>query len=312
MQSISLYIPCFNVERHIALCLDAAGRQTCPTTEIIVVDDGSTDDTVSVASRYPVKIVKHGGNKGLAAARNTGIRSAAYDLVASLDADCVPKPDWLEKLADCLKDDDVAGAGGRLLERNSTRLPDRWRTFNMRQHWGDEPITNPPFLFGNNTLFRKSALQQAGLYNERLRTNFEDVAISETLKLQGHTLVYQPAAVVEHLRTDSLYSAIRANWRWRFLGYRYDINLRNTIRGIRKDRVDELRYFLSGDAARRDVSCAALSLVAAGYAVAADLKYLLRHNGERKVHTSGIEGVLAQEALAANRAGNKAEDFRGK
>jgi glycosyltransferase involved in cell wall biosynthesis len=286
MQELSLYIPCFNVARYIALCLEAVCSQTRPADEIIVVDDGSADETVSIASRYPVKIVRHGSNKGLAAARNTGVRSAAHDLVASLDADCVPKPDWLEKLSDCLTDDTVAGAGGKLVETNRVSLPDRWRTFNMRQHWGDTFIRNPAFLFGNNTLFRKPVLQEAGFYNERLRTNFEDVAISETITRGGHTLVYQPAAVVEHLRTDTLTSVLRTNWKWRFLGYRHDITLRNVMKGILKDRTEELRYFLGQDVARRDLASAALSLLAVGYAVAADLKYLVRHNGESKVHLS--------------------------
>jgi GT2 family glycosyltransferase len=284
MQKLSLYIPGYNVERHIALCLDAVFRQTRPPTDIIVVDDGSTDKTVSIASCYPVKIVRHGSNLGLAAARNTGIKVATHDLVASVDADCVPKSDWLERLSDCLEDDSVAGAGGKLVEANRVRLPDRWRTFNMRQHWGDRYIRNPAFLFGNNTLFRKSVLHQAGFYNERLRTNFEDVAMSETITRSGHTLVYEPAAVVEHLRTDTLSSVIKTNWKWRFLGYRYDITPRNIMRGILKERTEELRDFLGQDAARRDLASAALSLVAVGYAVAADLKYLVHHNGEGKVH----------------------------
>ncbi len=284
MQKLSLYIPCYNVERHIDSCMEGVLRQTYPATEIIIIDDGSTDETVSIASRYPVKIASHGHNKGLAAARNSGIRAATYDLVASLDADCVPKSDWLEKLLDCLEDHTVAGAGGKLVETNRVRLPDRWRTFNMRQHWGDDFIRNPAFLFGNNTLYRKSVLQEAGFYNERLRTNFEDVAMSETITRAGHTLVYQPEAFVEHLRTDTLSSVIRTNWKWRFLGYRYDITLRNMMRGILKDRTNELRYFLGQDVARRDLPCAAVSLLATGYAVAADLQYLARHNGESKVH----------------------------
>jgi glycosyltransferase involved in cell wall biosynthesis len=284
MLNLSLYIPCFNVSRHISSCLEAVCSQTYPLKDIIVVDDGSTDETVSIASRYPVKIVRHGSNKGLGAARNTGIRAATHDLVASIDADCIPWPDWLERLSDCLKDDTVAGAGGKLVETNRVSLPDRWRTFNMRQHWGDNFIRNPAFLFGNNTIFRKSVLQQAGFYNERLRTNFEDVALSETIRRGGHTLVYQPAAVVEHLRADTLSSVIRTNWKWRFLGYRYDITFGNIMKGIFKQRTEELRYFLGQDVARRDLPCAALSLVAVGYAVAADLKYLVSHNGERKVH----------------------------
>ena len=82
--------------------------------------------------------------------------------MASIDADCVARPDWLETLMGCLEDERVAGAGGRLIETRCLSLPDRWRTSHMRQDWGEEFVANPPFLFGNNTLFRKAALEKAG------------------------------------------------------------------------------------------------------------------------------------------------------
>lgn len=283
--SLSLYIPCFNAEPHLRYCLDGVLAQTRPADEIIVVDDGSTDKTVEIARAYPVKIVKHDRNRGLGAARNTGIRAASHDLVASLDSDCVARPDWLEKLLDCMGAHDAAGCGGKLVERNCTRLPDRWRTYNMRQHWGDEPIVNPLFLFGNNTLYRKSALLESGLYDERLRTNFEDVSISENIAHHGHSLVYEPEAVVEHLRADTLSSVLRTNWKWRFLGHRYDTTITDTLRGIRRERISELRYFLSNDVRRKDIACAALSCVAMAYALVSDVKYLLGHYGEKRIHT---------------------------
>ena len=286
---VSLYIPCYNAERHLHYCLEGVLGQTRPADEIIVVDDGSTDNTVEIARAYPVKIVKHQQNRGLGAARNTGVMESSHDLVASLDSDCVARPDWLEKLLDCLSAHDTAGCGGRLVERNCSRLPDRWRTHNMRQHWGYEPKVNPLFLFGNNTLYRKSVLLEAGLYDERLRTNFEDVSMSEKIAQRGHILVYEPKAVVEHLRTDTLSSVLRTNWKWRFLGHLYDTNIKDTLRGIRRDRISELRYFLSNDVRRKDIACVALSCAAMVYALVSDVKYLLGHYGEKRIHVSSTD-----------------------
>lgn len=283
MDKVSLYVPCFNVEKYLDQCLEAVFKQSRPPDEVIVVDDGSSDNTVQIASRYPVRIERHDKNRGLAAARNTGIRASSHDLVASLDADCVADSRWLETMLCHMNGDSAAGIGGKLLERNRTRLPDRWRASHMQQHWGDEPVIDPHFLCGNNTLFRKTVLLEAGLYNERLRTNFEDVAMSESIRRLGYSLFYQPTAVVEHLRTDTIASVVRTNWKWRFYGYRRDITLRNTLAGILGHVGVGLR-FLIVDCFKRDLSCSVLSCVATGYAILADLQYLARHSGERRAH----------------------------
>ncbi len=96
---VSLYIPCYNAERYIARAIEGALRQTNALDEILVVDDGSKDGTREIASRYPVRIISHDRNRGLAAARNTGFRNARNELVASLDADCVARAGLVGKAA---------------------------------------------------------------------------------------------------------------------------------------------------------------------------------------------------------------------
>jgi glycosyltransferase involved in cell wall biosynthesis len=282
-KKVSLYIPCFNSEQVIEQCITAILSQTRVPDEIIVVDDGSADRTAEIASRYRVKVASHAVNLGIGAARNTGIRSSSGDLVASIDADCVARPDWLETLMRCLEDELVAGAGGRLIETKCESLPDRWRTSHMRQDWGEEFVANPPFLFGNNTLFRKAALEKAGQYNEKLRTNFEDVTMGRKLTQLGFNTSYEPRAVVEHLRTDTIASILRTNWKWRFLGYSTDITFLNVIRhmwGLSK----ELRYHLGIDWKLKDPAGAIFSCVAVAYTVIAEIAYCCRHYGDKGLY----------------------------
>ena len=213
---VSLYIPCYNAERYLARTLEGALRQTYPLDEILVIDDGSRDHTREIAARYPVRILSHERNRGLAAARNTGFRSARNELVASLDADCVAEPDWLEKLLPHLDDPKVAGASGRLEETVLTSVADRWRKAHLPENWGAIVITNPPFLFGANGLHRKSALEEVGGFDEVtwIAGCGEDRDISKRLQASGYNLTYDPAARVKHIKQDSVCSVLDTRWRW--------------------------------------------------------------------------------------------------
>lgn len=209
----SLYISCFNAENYIGDVLKGVFKQSLLPDKVIVIDDSSTDKTAETASSFPVKIIKHKKNKGLAAARNTAIKNIDADFIASLDADCVPEPDWLEKLMKRLDSPEVVGTGGRLLEMHSSTVFDFWRSVHMKQYWEEEK-TAPPFLFGSNTLFRRQALVKVGLYNEGFKNNYEDVDICNRLKKRGYTLTYEPKAIVHHLKRDNIYSILNNYWSW--------------------------------------------------------------------------------------------------
>lgn len=211
---VSLYIPCYNVERFIARCVEAVLVQSYPVDEILIIDDGSIDQTVKLAEKYPVKVICHPQNLGLAAARNTGLKNARNELVASLDADCVADRDWLATLVDEMNTDKIAATGGRLVETVLESLADKWRRAHMTQDWGEKRQQNPSFMYGNNTLVRKHAVAKVGWYDESHRTNGEDMDMSRRLMAAGYTCVYQPRAVVSHLRQDSLRSILDTYWRW--------------------------------------------------------------------------------------------------
>ena len=199
---VSLYIPCYNGERYIARSVEGAVRQSYAFDEVLVVDDGSKDRTREIASHYPVRVLSHERNRGLPAARNTGLRNSRNELVASLDADCVAEPDWLEKLLPHLDDPKVVGVGGRLEETVLTSLADRWRQAHLPEDWGRALVVNPPFLFGANGLHRKSMLEEIGGYDEvAMRASGEDTDMSRRLLATGYKLIYDPAALVKSFRT---------------------------------------------------------------------------------------------------------------
>lgn len=212
-KEVALYIPCFNAAKTILFCLDGIFKQTYPLKEVVVIDDGSTDETARIVTQYPVKLIRHMENLGLAAARNTAIKNINTEFIASLDADCIPHRNWLRQIMENFEEEVVVGIGGKLIETGD-RITDIWRREHMSQNWGDRKLRNPEFLFGSNTVFKKDILLDVGLYNERYRTNYEDVDISKRIKEKGYILFYEPAAIVCHVRYDSLSSLVCNFWKW--------------------------------------------------------------------------------------------------
>ncbi len=219
-RKVTVYIPCYNAERYLKVTLEGVLAQTYRPDEILVIDDGSTDKTAQVARQFPVRLIQHPRNKGLAAARNTAIKYASHEFLAAVDADVVPERDWLQYLLDAFVNDSVAGAGGRLVERFQNSPADRWRALHLPQDLGEERVVikwpSHERLSGFGTVFRKSALERIGGYDERYRTNYEDVDISKRLLAAGYTLIYEPRAVAYHIRRDTPYSVIRTAWHWDF------------------------------------------------------------------------------------------------
>lgn len=85
---ISVVIPVYNRAAYIKKALDSVIRQTCPPAEIVVVDDGSTDETQSVLATYrDIYVIRHNTNRGVSAARNSGIKEAKGEWIAFLDSD---------------------------------------------------------------------------------------------------------------------------------------------------------------------------------------------------------------------------------
>lgn len=212
---ISVYIPCYNAAAWIERVLQGVLAQTLRPDEIIVVDDGSRDATAELAARFPVTLIRQDRNRGLAAARNAAMRAARNELVAALDSDVVPESTWLARLAPHFENPRVALGGGKLVEAIQRTLADRWRAFHLRQNWGDAEVINPQWVFGANTLARRSAVLESGGYDERLRTNGEDSNMSYRLRERGWSTFYEPAAACNHLREDTVYSALTTFWRYR-------------------------------------------------------------------------------------------------
>src|SRR5262245_53336143 len=97
---ISVVVPAYQAAGQIERCMAALARQTLPRNEyeIIVVDDGSTDDTANRAARCGARVLRLRRNRGPAQARNTGLAAARAGIVVFTDSDCAPTRDFLAAL----------------------------------------------------------------------------------------------------------------------------------------------------------------------------------------------------------------------
>lgn len=97
-KTVTVVIPTYNAERTLGKTIEACLNQDYPKEklEVIVVDDGSTDNTAQIVKRYPVRYIFQ-EKGGPAKARNTGWKNAKGEIICFTDADCIPPKDWVEK-----------------------------------------------------------------------------------------------------------------------------------------------------------------------------------------------------------------------
>ena len=110
----------------------------------------------------------------------------------------------------------VVGVGARLLERHTETPPDHWRFCHLSQDSGPHRVAPRDAISGAKTLFRRDAVLGVGGFDERYRTNYEDVDVCRRLRAAGHELVATPYALAGHLRRDTARSVLRTAWNYVF------------------------------------------------------------------------------------------------
>jgi GT2 family glycosyltransferase len=206
---ISVVVCSYNGERTIGRCLEELCRLDYPDYEVILVDDGSTDCTAAIAAEFDVRLIRT-ENRGLSAARNTGIEAATGEIVAFTDDDAWPDRDWLRYLAHGFACGDHVGIGGPNLVPDDAGLVE-----NAVAHapggpthvlLSDEIAEHIP---GCNMAFRREALRAVGGFDPQFRIAGDDVDICWRLQEQGWTIGFCPAAVVMHHRRASVRAYLR-------------------------------------------------------------------------------------------------------
>ncbi|GJL49516.1 MAG: hypothetical protein NPIRA01_07430 [Nitrospirales bacterium] len=206
---ISVVVCSYNGSRTIRDCLEALQRLDYPQYEVIVVNDGSTDNTEDIANEYPYRVIST-TNQGLSNARNTGMYAASGEIIAYTDDDAYPDPHWLTYLAHMFLTTSHAAIGGP----NLPPKDDGWIAECVAHAPGgpihvllDDQLAE--HIPGCNMAFRKCHLQAIGGFDPQYRTAGDDVDMCWRLQEQGWTIGFHASAQVWHHRRNS----IRTYWK---------------------------------------------------------------------------------------------------
>ncbi len=210
---VSVIIPAWNAAGILPDCLRALQQQEGGLDyELIVVDDGSSDETAAVAAGLGARVIRQ-ANAGPAAARNAGARQAHGAVLAFTDADCAPAGDWLLRLTAPLGDPQVVGVKGTYRTRQGERVArlvqaeyaDKYRRMARR--------TTIDFIDTYSAAYRRGVFLENGGFDERFPVpSVEDQEFSFRLARKGYRLVFAPQAIVYHRHDRTWGEYLRRKW----------------------------------------------------------------------------------------------------
>lgn len=199
---VSVIVPTYNDATRLRLCLGALEQQSLPRDqfEVIVVDNGSTDDTTDVLAEHPGIVAEREPQPGSYAARNRAIEIARGEILAFTDSDCIPAPDWLERaLARFDERPDLARIAGAV--EIFFRDPDRPTGIELyealhafpQQRYAEEH----GFGVTANMCTRRSVVDAVGPFDATLPSG-GDNEWGQRAKSAGFPITYAPEVLVRH------------------------------------------------------------------------------------------------------------------
>jgi glycosyltransferase involved in cell wall biosynthesis len=198
---VSVIVCSYNGGRTLPACLNSLGKLNYPNYEVILVDDGSTDDTAYIAAQFPQIRYIHQRNQGLSHARNTGAAAATGEVLAYTDSDCMADVDWLYHLISTLVGANYAAVGGP----NYTPPAQNWvQACVAAAPGGPSHVlltdTVAEHIPGCNMAFYRWAFDSVGGFDVEYRKAGDDVDFCWRLQQLGCVVAFSPAASVWHYR----------------------------------------------------------------------------------------------------------------
>lgn len=220
---VTVVIPNYNGINYIENCIDSLMLQNVKSFEIIIVDDGSTDGSIEkIMEKYPsngafpqTKYILHKENKGFAASVNDGIKAATTEYVILLNNDTVAKSAFVyEMYKSITRSEKIFSVGARMVSMKDENIMDDGGDYYCLLGWAFSPARDKNVQYYNKrkeifsacagaAIYRKSVLEEIGLFDEAHFAYLEDVDVGYRARLYGYNNVYEPKAVVVHAGSAS-------------------------------------------------------------------------------------------------------------
>jgi O-antigen biosynthesis protein len=200
---VSVVVCSYNGGRTLEQCLHSLCALDYPDYEVIVVDDGSTDNTREILERFPAVRAIHQPNQGLSRARNVGLHAATGSVIAYTDSDCFADPDWLTHLVDQLQRSGAAAVGGPNLTPEDGRLAACVAASPGQPVHVLESDQVAEHIPGCNMAFRRDALLAIQGFDPQYKKAGDDVDVCWRLRQAGHWISFAPGAFVWHHRRQT-------------------------------------------------------------------------------------------------------------
>ena len=201
---ISVIIPAYNAEETIGRCLQALENQSIDKSlyEVIVVDDGSEDNTADIARGFNCKVVsqKQGGP---AKARNSGVYQSTGDIILFTDSDCEPDKNWIEEMVKPFDNPEIIGVKGIYKTKQESTVA-RFIQIQFEERYKKlSKQDNIDFVDTYSAGFRKKTFLNVGGFDPNFPVaSNEDVDLSYKMALTGKKMVFNPKAIVYHSHLD--------------------------------------------------------------------------------------------------------------
>lgn len=212
---VSIVIPTYNGALHILKCLEAIDQQnTSRSFEVIVVNDGSSDNTIEIVdSKSEVRLISQ-DNAGPAAARNRGVLESSAEIIVFTDDDCVPTPNWLEEMLVPFADPNVVGVKGAYLTSQDNVIA-RFVQIEYEEKYNQLSQYDSINLVDTySAAFRRKVFIDSGGYDDSFPTaSVEDRDFSYRLSNLNLKMVFAPSAKVFHTHVDTLMGYIKKKYK---------------------------------------------------------------------------------------------------
>jgi glycosyltransferase involved in cell wall biosynthesis len=201
-----------NAGKFIGRCLEAITAEMKPEDEIIVVDNGSTDDSVAIVGRFENANILHFPEAAIGHLRNHGAEHSKGDILAFIDADCLISPGWRGKVISILEAGEIAATGSRYgIPENATWIEKAWFSQKIKK-------TSPAkYINSGNFAIKRDVFMKINGFDEKLITG-EDTELGLRINKKGYTIMEDPEIECIHLGNPKTLKDFYRKQKWHAMG----------------------------------------------------------------------------------------------